>query len=70
MKDLSLKQIRFIGDPRKRIEEDPLRILRAERFAKRLGFSLEKNTQEAIDELRPLLSKLNPDKIKSEERKE
>lgn len=70
MKDLSLKQIRFIGDPRKRIEEDPLRILRAERFAKRLGFSLEKNTQEAIDELRPLLSKLNPDKIKFEERKE
>ncbi len=69
MKDLKLKQIRFIGDPRKRIEEDPLRILRAERFAKRLGFSLEQDTLEAIDELRSLLSKLNPEKIKSEERK-
>ena len=38
VKDLENKIIRFIGDPQKRIEEDPLRILRAERFAKKLNF--------------------------------
>ncbi len=69
IEDLKQKKIRFIGNPRKRIEEDPLRILRAERFAATLGFELEEETAKAIEELRPLLSKLNPEKIKMEERK-
>lgn len=67
--DLKNKLIRFIGDPEKRIKEDPLRIIRAERFAKKLGFEIEKQTQAAINELRYLLSELNPEKIKEEERK-
>lgn len=70
MADLEAGLIRFIGDPRKRIEEDPLRILRGERFARRLGFAFEAETKKAMDELRPLLSKLNPEKIKMEEEKE
>ena len=66
LKDLREKKIRFIGNPDVRIQEDPLRILRAERFAKRLGFTLEEETDKAIKKLRPLLAKLNPLKVKQE----
>ena len=66
LKDLREKKIRFIGNPYVRIQEDPLRILRAERFAKRLGFTLEEETDKAIKKLRPLLAKLNPLKVKQE----
>jgi tRNA nucleotidyltransferase (CCA-adding enzyme) len=67
--DLKKKLIRFIGDPYKRIEEDPLRIARAERFAKTLGFEIEEKTQQAIKDKRDLLRKLNPEKLKEEQRK-
>jgi tRNA nucleotidyltransferase (CCA-adding enzyme) len=67
--DLKKKLIRFIGDPYKRIEEDPLRIARAERFAKTLGFEIEEKTMQAIKDKRDLLEKLNPEKLKEEERK-
>ena len=67
--DLKKKLIRFIGDPIKRIEEDPLRIARAERFAKSLGFEIEEKTLQAIKDKHDLLEKLNPEKLKEEERK-
>lgn len=70
MKDLENKVIRFIGDPYVRIQEDPLRILRARRFAKRLSFSIDPLSEKAIIELEPLLSKLNPEKVKMEAKKE
>jgi tRNA nucleotidyltransferase/poly(A) polymerase len=69
IEDLKNKIIRFIGDPATRVKEDPLRILRAERFSKVLGFALEPKTKEAIDSNRDLLKELNPEKIKEEERK-
>lgn len=69
LSDLKNGIIRFIGDPRKRIEEDPLRILRAERFATKLGFRLDENTKQAIEEKRGLLNELNPAKIAEEEAK-
>lgn len=69
LEDLQEKVIRFIGDPYARVKEDPLRILRAERFARRLGFSIEEESQKAMDENRLLLEKLNPEKVKSEEKK-
>ena len=67
--DLKKRVLRFIGDPSQRIKEDPLRILRAERFARRLGFGLESQTERKIDELRPLLRRLNPNKVEMERRK-
>ena len=70
LQDLENKVIRFIGDPYKRIQEDPLRILRARRFAKRLGFSIDPIAEKAMVELEPLLSKLNPEKVKMEAKKE
>ena len=67
--DIKSKLIRFIGDPEKRIKEDPLRILRAKRFASKLGFEIEPETKKAMGKLAYLVEKLNPDKIKEEERK-
>lgn len=42
--DLEAHLIRTIGDPDIRFQEDPVRILRAIKFASRLGFQIEKNT--------------------------
>lgn len=70
LEDLKNRLIRFIGDPVTRIQEDPLRILRAERFAKRLGFQIEENTEKAMEEHRDLLRLLNPEKIAMEMKKE
>lgn len=67
--DLKAKIIRFIGDPVKRIQEDPLRILRAERFAKKLGFKIEPSALKAMNENKGLLEKLNSNKIKEEIKK-
>ena len=70
LKDLKNGIIRLIGDPEKRLMEDPLRILRAERFAKKLNFTIEPNTLTAMNKCRHLLSRLNPDKVKEEEKKQ
>ena len=67
--DINNKVIRFIGNPETRIKEDPLRILRAKRFASKLGFRIEDNSLDAINKFSYLLDKLNPEKIKEEERK-
>ncbi len=48
MNDLNNRQIKAVGDASVRFLEDALRMLRAIRFSSQLGFSLEKNTREAI----------------------
>ena len=47
--------IRLIGDPETRYREDPVRMIRAVRFAAKLGFQIEKKTEKPISELAPLL---------------
>jgi tRNA nucleotidyltransferase/poly(A) polymerase len=47
-RDLKNKIIRAVSDPVERFTEDPLRILRAIRFASKLGFEIEPNTLSAI----------------------
>ena len=49
MDDLEKGLIRCVGDPERRFEEDALRLLRAVRFAARLGFRLEDETARALD---------------------
>ena len=49
VKDLKERRIRFIGDAEKRIIEDPVRILRAIRFAAKLNFTIDKAIANAID---------------------
>ncbi|HEY4221196.1 MAG TPA: polynucleotide adenylyltransferase PcnB, partial [Myxococcota bacterium] len=47
-KDLDARLIRTIGDPEVRFREDPVRILRAIKFATRLGFTIEPATFAAM----------------------
>ena len=55
MADMQKKTLRMIGDPAKRYREDPIRMLRAIRFAAKTGFTLEPNTRSPIAKLGTLL---------------
>jgi poly(A) polymerase len=55
MADLEARRLRLIGDPAERYREDPVRMLRAARFAAKLGFDIDPATAEPIGELGPLL---------------
>lgn len=55
-KDIEAKRLCMIGDTRTRYQEDPVRMLRAVRFAAKLDFELEAETAEAIFECAPLLN--------------
>ena len=55
MADLRAGFIRAIGDPAVRYREDPVRMLRAIRFAAKLGFRIEEETEAPIFDLAPLL---------------
>ncbi|HVY67963.1 MAG TPA: hypothetical protein VHA30_03675 [Patescibacteria group bacterium] len=64
--DIKSKTIRFIGAPDKRIAEDPLRMIRALRFASDLGFHLERKTFFGIKNNFSLLKKISHGRIASE----
>jgi tRNA nucleotidyltransferase (CCA-adding enzyme) len=68
-RDLKDNILRCIGEADKRIKEDPLRIIRALRFAIDFDLTLEENLQNAIKENISLLDKLNKEKIKQDIRK-
>jgi len=61
--DLERGSIRLIGDPEARYREDPVRMLRAVRFAAKLGFRLEEKTAEPIRRLGPLLFDIAPARL-------
>jgi len=61
--DLNARQIRLIGDPETRYREDPVRMLRAVRFAAKLGFEIEPETEAPIRQLAPLLSHIPPARL-------
>jgi poly(A) polymerase len=48
-RDLDERSIRTIGDPEIRMREDPVRILRAVRFASKLGLDIESRTYAAME---------------------
>lgn len=66
LEDLEEGLLRTIGDPMVRIAEDPVRILRAIKFATRLGFRIEEKTWEAICALTPDLSRSAPPRVLEE----
>ena len=66
VQDLRDRLVRVIGDPDVRFREDPVRMLRACEFAGRLGFTIEKETQEAIQRNRLELDKAAPARLTEE----
>ena len=64
--DLNNSIIRAIGSAEKRFEEDALRMLRAVRFCAQLGFTIEKNTEDAIKKCAHLVKSLSAERISSE----
>ena len=64
--DLERKIIRAVGEPRRRFEEDALRIMRAFRFSAQLGFEIEKDTLACAIECRERLSNIAIERIFSE----
>ncbi len=54
--DVKARLLRLIGDPATRYREDPVRIVRAVRFAAKLGFALEPATGAPVQALSALLA--------------
>lgn len=61
--DLRHRVIRAVGEPRRRFEEDSLRMLRAVRFACRLDFVIEPATAQALATCSPLLDAVVAERI-------
>jgi len=66
MEDLKNGLIRTIGDPLVRFTEDPVRMIRAVRFASMLGFNIEERTEAAIEELCGSINKATPPRLYEE----
>lgn len=67
--DINKKLIRTVGEANKKFQQDPLRILRALRFAKSLKFNLEEKTQKAIKNNLHLIQTLTSSNIQKELKK-
>ncbi|MCK5876367.1 MAG: polynucleotide adenylyltransferase PcnB [Candidatus Marithrix sp.] len=63
IKDLQNGVIRLIGNPKLRYQEDPVRMLRAARFAAKLGFTIEPKTAAPIPKLANLLANIPPARL-------
>jgi poly(A) polymerase len=55
VRDLRHRRLRMIGDPEARYREDPVRMLRAVRFAAKLGFEIDDATREPIHRMAQLV---------------
>ncbi|CUX96881.1 Poly(A) polymerase I precursor [Candidatus Doolittlea endobia] len=63
LKDLQEGTIRLIGDPETRYREDPVRALRAVRFAAKLDMTISRETAEPIPRLGVLLHDIPPTRL-------
>ena len=62
-RDVEQRRLVLIGDPDKRMREDPVRMLRAVRFAAKLGFTIDPAAEEAIRKDLPLLANVPPARL-------
>jgi len=65
-RDLEARIVRAVGEPRERFAEDALRMLRAVRFATRLGFVIDPRTADAIRDSAALAENLSGERIQQE----
>ena len=56
VEDIRKRRMVLIGDPQKRLREDPVRMLRAVRFAAKLGFEIDEGVSRAMHEMYGLLA--------------
>lgn len=66
MKDIKRKIIRATSDPNIIFNEDPLRIMRAIRFASKLGFNIDTNTFNYIKKYTSQLKRISVERIRDE----
>ncbi|MFL5679480.1 MAG: CCA tRNA nucleotidyltransferase [Chloroflexota bacterium] len=64
--DVERRLLRAVGDPKKRFEEDALRMIRGVRLAATLEFAIEPATLAAITECAPLVVHLSGERIGAE----
>lgn len=64
--DIERRIIRAVGEPEARFREDPLRILRAVRFAAELDFRIESETLAAMHAMAPELARISRERIAAE----
>jgi len=69
LKDLEARMIRVIGDPDKRFAEDPVRMIRAARFAGSLGFDIEPQAYDSICRNKDQLAHSSPSRMYEEVQK-
>ncbi|MFT2110867.1 polynucleotide adenylyltransferase PcnB [Marinomonas sp. 2405UD68-3] len=63
LEDIQAQQVRIIGDASQRYQEDPVRMLRAVRFAAKLDFTIEAKTAAPIKEMAHLLDHIPPARL-------
>lgn len=66
LRDIRNKSVRIIGDARARYREDPVRMLRAARFAAKLGFTIDERTRKPIREMASLLENVPASRVYEE----
>jgi poly(A) polymerase len=64
--DLRRRLVRAIGNPEERFQEDHLRLIRAVRFAARLGFEIEPATMAALRRLHGLIERVSLERVRDE----
>ena len=66
LKDLDARLLRVIGDPRVRFQEDPVRMLRAVRFAASLDFMIEEAARQTIHDMKEHLAQASRERLHEE----
>ena len=64
--DLDARILRAVGEPRERFAEDALRLIRAARFAGRLGLTMDPATEQAIREAAPTVETVSAERVRDE----